>query len=259
MLQAYFDDSGTHEGSHNCVVAGYWGGVNRWKRFEREWSAVLARESIEEFHANEFWPRIKGERLKPYRGWTDERHATFIRDLLKVIFDSAVVPFGCGVLGAEWNEQPLSLREVITLADRPEKAKSMFIPFQRNIYRAASYCKPGVRMHFVIDDSTEPKVKSGIHRCFDAVKHSSVSDKDGFKDKLGDLTFADSKKAAPLQAADLLAYEMHRYAKQKVRNVNTMRAEYKISLLRMRDIEDFWLFDGPRFERIQRIFPEESQ
>lgn len=209
MLQAYMDDSGSHDGSHNCVVAGYWGGVNRWRRFERTWSAILAREGIEEFKANEFWPLNKGQHVGPYRGWSDERHAFFIRDLLVAIAESGIVPFGCGVLGGEWDQQPLTLREIITLADAPRKEKSMFVPFQRNIYRAASYCKPGVCMNFVFDQSTIPHVKTGLVRCFDGIREQAVEFNDPLRHHLGELTFADSKKAAPLQASDLLAYEMH--------------------------------------------------
>lgn len=258
MLRAYMDDSGTHQGSHNCVVAGYWGGINRWKRFERDWKAVLGGEGIEEFHAKEFWPRINGERIGPYRGWNDKRHSNFIRDLLQVIVESGVVPFGCGVLGAHWNAQPLTLRELITLADRPQRAMSMLVPFQRNIYRAASYCKPGVQMEFVVDQCKMANVESGLLRCYAGIKDQARELKDYLVEALGGLSFSDSKTAVPLQAADLLAYEMHRFAKQKVRDVANMRSSYKIALLRMKSIEDFWLFDGPRFERLHRILPVET-
>jgi len=30
-LIAYMDDSGTHAGAPNSLVAGYWGGVNEWE------------------------------------------------------------------------------------------------------------------------------------------------------------------------------------------------------------------------------------
>jgi hypothetical protein len=41
MLQAYIDDSGSHDKAHNCLLGGYWGGVNEWRKFERKWKAVL--------------------------------------------------------------------------------------------------------------------------------------------------------------------------------------------------------------------------
>lgn len=260
MLMAYMDDSGTHDDSPNCVVAGYWGGKNEWRRFERAWNGVLHREGIEEFKANEFWPRMKGgERLKPYQGWSDDRSRAFIIDLLKIIHSSKIYPFGCGVLGVEWEAQPLTFRELITLADSPKKAKSFLVPFQRNIYRAVSYCHPGVTMYFVFDDDRKkPHVKSGILRCYDAIKGGAIEDKSELAVHLGSIEFEDSKKAAPLQAADLLAYEMHKYAKQELKGVEHMRDVYKIALLRMKSIEDFWLFDGPRFERLRKILPKET-
>lgn len=254
MLWAYMDDSGSHDRSHNCVVAGYWGGVNRWKKFERAWKAILLRERVEEFKANEFWPTIKGKHVGPYEDWSEDRRAYFIRDLLVTIVESGIVPFGCGVLGAEWNAQPLNLREIITLADSPKKAKSLLIPFQRNVYRAASYCKPGVRMNFVFDHSATAHVVSGLERCYAGIKGQAIELKDPIKDNLGAFSTDDSKIAVPLQAADLLAYEMHRFAKQKERGVSNMRDAYKIALLRLKTMEDFWLFDGPRFERIGKIF-----
>jgi len=55
MLKAYIDDSGSHEQSHACVVPGYFGGVNRWKEFERRWRRVLVEHGIGEFHARFFW------------------------------------------------------------------------------------------------------------------------------------------------------------------------------------------------------------
>lgn len=258
MLAAYMDDSGTHEGSHNCVVAGYWGSVNEWRRFERAWNAVLAQHGISEFKASQFWPRFEGKRLKPYEDWNDEKHTAFIDSLLLIIRDAKIIPFGCGVLGADWNARLPEFRERSTFADSEKQAKSMLLPFQRNIYRAASYCHRGITMHFVFDDSTTTHVKSGILTCYSVIKASAKNVGDALKDHLGGIEFADSCKVAPLQAADLLAYEMHRYAKQKVRDLAHMRFEYKRALVRMKSREDFWLFDGIRLERLEKILVPET-
>jgi len=252
------DDSGTHEGSHNCVVAGYWAGVNEWRRFERAWKAVLDREGLREFKANEFWPRPGGRRIGPYRDWSDERHRALIIDLLKIIYRSRIVPFGCGVLGAEWEMQPVAFRELATIANSPAQVKPLLLPFQRNIYRAASYCYPGMTMSFTFDRNGHSQIQSGILRCYSAVKDGAIRDGDRLAKCLGDIGFADSIEAIPLQSADLLAYEMHRYAKREVRNLENMREEYRIALCHMKSIEDFWLFDGRRFERFRELFPTES-
>ncbi len=153
MLVAYMDESGTHDGSHNCVVAGYWGGVKEWTRFEYSWRRALNGEDIEKFHANEFWPRIDGERIGPYKGWSDERHRGFIDKLLAVIEASNITPFAAGVLGGEWNKQPPRYHRVFTGMNDEQLAKpgpkSLFLPFQVCVVRASGYCKPGKRMNFV--------------------------------------------------------------------------------------------------------------
>ncbi len=71
MLQAYMDDSGSHDSSHNCVVGGYWGGVNKWRCLEREWNATLSDFEIEEFKARTFFRRVNGKRVAPYSDWTE--------------------------------------------------------------------------------------------------------------------------------------------------------------------------------------------
>ncbi len=42
MLQVYMDDSGFHDGAHNCVVGGYWAFVKTWASFEFAWKQILA-------------------------------------------------------------------------------------------------------------------------------------------------------------------------------------------------------------------------
>ena len=50
MLDAYFDDSGTHQGSPAISVAGYMSTPDRWKRFESEWRETLDAYGVEFFH-----------------------------------------------------------------------------------------------------------------------------------------------------------------------------------------------------------------
>ncbi len=79
-------------------------------------------------------------------------------------------------------------------------------------------------------------------------------DNDPTRENFGDLIFADSGQAAPLQAADLLAYEAHRYAKKVAQDSKApMRREYHRALSRFRSRDDFWLFDAPRFQNIERV------
>jgi hypothetical protein len=255
MLQAYIDDSGSHDKAHNCLLGGYWGGVNEWRKFERKWKAVLDHFGIEEFHAKEFWPRPNGFRIGPYKRWSNDRHRSLIDNLLKVIQSSKIYPFMCGVLSAEWEKQQLFYREIFTGASRlkpninQKHMNPLFLPFQVCVARLSQYCHPGVTMNFVVDQTSFP---SAWVDCFRGVKYEMFAE-DKLRQSIGELTFADSKIALPLQAADLLAYEGHRYGKQSHAKGDAnfpMRDEYRRALCRFRTKDDFWLFDGPRFRTL---------
>jgi hypothetical protein len=92
MLVAYLDESGVHGNADLCVVAGYFGGISPWRRFEREWKRILARAEIKDFHANRFWARSKGKTVGVYSGWTEARKREFIADLVEAIASSRIYP-----------------------------------------------------------------------------------------------------------------------------------------------------------------------
>jgi len=250
------DDSGTHDEAAHCLVAGYWGGSREWKGFEREWKIVLESEGIKEFHANEFWPRFKGIRLPPYVGWSDARHAAFVDRLLTIIQKHKIFPFGCGVVVSDLRKQPEHYRKVFAGYDHKEivkeKAlKSIYLPLQVAIFQAARYCHRDVRMNFVFDD--DRKTVARVSHCFAQLKKETKDNPD--VDNLGELTFADSCIAVPLQAADLLAYELYHFRKQHEKG-NHMRMEAYRALARFRHLQDFWLFDDRRFETFKRNLEE---
>lgn len=255
MLQAYVDDSGTHDGSHNIVLAGYWGRVHQWRKFEKAWKLVIDSEGIEEFHAKEFWPRIPGKgRIGPYQDWSDERHASFIDRLLKVIEVSKIYPFACGVLGVEWDTLSPEEKEVMTVQEKQALQKPMLMAMVRIMFRVAGYCDQKKVVNFTFDDFNSDSLKTAVMLRFSEAKRLFRSDNDPIIDRIGSLEFEDSKKAYPLQAADLLAYEAHRYAKAAKGNKrHPARTEYRRAVRRFIHRDDFWLFDGVRFDQIRRI------
>ena len=90
-----------HEGAHVCVVAGYWGSVKKWKRFESRWKTILAdadEPSLTEFHSVNFW-HSNGDRKGVFAKWRDEKATQFIDDLANCIVASDLFPTSA-VLGA---------------------------------------------------------------------------------------------------------------------------------------------------------------
>lgn len=53
VIQAFFDESGTHDGAKRLVVAGWFGNRKAWKSLIKEWRIYLDRANIPYFHAKD--------------------------------------------------------------------------------------------------------------------------------------------------------------------------------------------------------------
>lgn len=256
-LVAYIDDSGTHAGAPNSLVAGYWGGVNEWEYFEWKWKQVLAEFAIEEFHAKDFWFRFPegsskaGTRIAPYVGWNDEKHHAFVDKLLRVIESSNVIPFAYGISMQAWEGRPEFWKRIF-VGPGFGKGKAhdpLFLSFQVAVTKTALYCKPGKSMHFIYD--LDDKNATRFLQWYRQFKLDIPSDDAG---QFGDLNFSDSRQAVPLQAADLLAYEAQRYkAKSSANPDYKARDEFRRAVCKMKTMEDFWLFDEPRLRILEKV------
>ena len=255
VLRAYMDDSGTHKGSPYCLVAGYWGGASQWVKVEREWRRVLNKYRVPEFHAKQYWGRDKNqERVGPYRGWDDIRRRNFLFELLTVIGDHKIYPFAHGVLRSEWEKKSAEDRQMYCGAGSTKLVapdNPMFMALNTCILRTVDYCKPGVVMHFVFDSNRNTDAWASI--CYQGLKRLLTKAGDPVVSHLGDLTFSESVRALPLQAADLLAYEAFKYAKWANGNPDAkVRPAYMLALRNFRSKQDFWLYDAQRFANIEK-------
>jgi hypothetical protein len=223
-----------------------------------EWRAL--DYGITEFKGNEFWPRISGGRRNPpYNGWTDAKADSFIDNLLKVIESRRVFPFAFGVLGEEWNKMLPHHRGALTLgAVEKDLQKALFVPLNMAILRAIGYCHPGRTVDFSFDDApNNVRLKQAIVACFSQIKANLLADGNPAYEKVGEFGFADSIKATPIQAADLLAYEAHRYSKEARGDPSfRMRDSYIRAISRHRSPLDFQLADGPGLAPLKKKFAE---
>jgi len=255
------DDSGSHADSLVCLLAGYWGHVNQWRKFEKRWKAILARYEVQEFHAQRFWARgPKGVRFDEYKHWPAAKARRFMDSLLAIIETTLVHPFACGVMTSEWKKKTVDERRIFTGATKqyPTGApkKSIFLAFQLCVSRVSSYCAhyfPDMKVHFFMDDN--PQTSGWASICFSQLKSVQLADAPiSIVTRMGDLTLADSRVATPLQAADLLAYEANLYCRAAVQDPKAkMRQVYRRALAKALSKDDFWLFDERRFESFDRF------
>ena len=91
MIQAFLDESGIHDGSKACVIAGYYGHSGAWRKLDGRWRKILrdAKVPFDKFHALDLIEHRKFFFQMP----RDER------DKLKADLARAVASFGVYIPG----------------------------------------------------------------------------------------------------------------------------------------------------------------
>ncbi|HUO61813.1 MAG TPA: hypothetical protein VMU24_14180 [Candidatus Acidoferrales bacterium] len=69
-IEAYLDESGITQGQL-CLVGGYVGGYRQIRRLEQRWSQIVSCLPDKDFHAKDFFARRNGQRVGPFKHWTD--------------------------------------------------------------------------------------------------------------------------------------------------------------------------------------------
>ena len=100
FYSSYFDASGKSDSHPFVTMAGAGSTIEKWKGFEREWSAILTREKVTEFHATDF-----ASSLAEFKNWKGDkgRRSHFLRDLVAVARKYTNKLFTVTVEMAEWS------------------------------------------------------------------------------------------------------------------------------------------------------------
>jgi hypothetical protein len=74
ILTVHIDESGTHDGSPISVMAGYVDNATRWRRFEADWAALVAKAGVRHIHTVDLL-----QSTRQFKGWkSDEVNALVI-------------------------------------------------------------------------------------------------------------------------------------------------------------------------------------
>ena len=255
MLEAYMDESGIHDEAHACVIAGYWGGENQWRRFERRWTQIIEdadEPEVQEFHSVDFW-KPDGSRKGVFAEWSDTKADAFINDLLSCIGDYKLYPMSATLKVAAWEKLTKNERMFLTGGKFNSELnawitpsspnQTYYLPFQFAVALPAMACKAHLKVHYAFD--LHKQFKTHASELFALLKKD---EKLSCRDRLGTFGMEDGKDAPGLQAADLLAYHSYQHNKSRVLTdiptpLSKMPRILKAAIKNHKSTEDFPFFE----------------
>ncbi len=222
-LFTFGDEAGIDEKAHYCFVVGWIGAVDQWESLRPKWREVLNGDGLEEFRAKDFFDRRRWQsRESPYYGWKPRRATRFINRLLAIIHNHDIHPVGGGVDIKDFHQLSHDERKTVTggaIAFSPKPGGGLetawrttgaptlpyFAGFILLIEQALARAESGSMVQFVFDEQKHYEGRARM--VFREIKELGLMARRG-GEKLGDVTYADSKPSEPLQVADLYAYTM---------------------------------------------------
>jgi hypothetical protein len=207
MLQACFDESGTHGGSRVLSVAGYVGEKEQWERFADEWASVLRDAGLpagKPFHATDF-----ENRLGDFADWSQEKRIETQRNLFGIVRRRVRHGFSASMNVDAWD----------SLVIKPIRASG--IPASAGAHSAYSFalvrCLCQIEKwadRYDVSDRIAYFVESGSgFGCDLNSVHATLRDgaSERSRYRYQSFTIVNMSDFLPLQAADLLAYESYKY------------------------------------------------
>jgi hypothetical protein len=206
MLTLYLDESYSHPPAPLIyTVAGYIATVNEWRKFQKEWRRELDRAGIDFFHMTTFEAR-----RKEYEGWSNEKRVEVLKRLHRSIHRRILTGFASSVVVADYNEvmNPNIRRGY---GEPHEFAVVACMKYIRDWGNQNGYHEP---IAYVLESGSDrQKIVNAVFNHMDEEQRREY--------RIGSWTFADKRDLNPLQAADILAYEMTKEMTRRLDKSNT--------------------------------------
>jgi len=209
MLQAYFDESGTHGDARVTCIAGYVGTADQWAHVENQWQEILkprAAQGLTWWHMADFRARRgQYERIDTPTG------NQILDGLVRIVRESELQVIWAGV-DAEVYAAITTPESRGRLGHKPYDFCFYLIVRQLAIWSARRGFKDSIGMMFAIQDEYNKASEMALeswHRF-------------GVLEQLETIAFAYPRKRPALQCADMLANEVYglwmQYARDKSTN-----------------------------------------
>jgi hypothetical protein len=197
-IRAYCDES---ESPAHLVIAGAMATSARWEAFDDDWTTLLRREGLAEFHTHDCAQGV-GE----YEDRDNTERQRLLRGFLEVVQAHPLNGVGMALDISAWP----TIEDVIRQRGAEKLAEPWIFVFGQVVQLMAARCPVNERIAFMFDNNRQYEFRAhqgfGFFQSFD-IPLLPKSDAQALRQRLGRLSFDSSERHPGLQAADALAYE----------------------------------------------------
>ena len=207
-FELYCDDSGTDGSSPIAVAACYVGSTNQWGEFARNWNGVLRDEGFDYMHMAEFVAKPDAGH-KPFCDWDNTKKDRVYRKLVSIINTRARKGFGVAIPKAAFDAAaPQHFRD--HNANDHYTYAVMCCIGMIGAWRA----QYGVTalIQYIFDQGSPQEQISAVWKVIANDPH--YAQKFGLGPLPDGYGFRDMRLSKPLQAADILAWQMRNHLRR---------------------------------------------
>lgn len=205
MFTTYFDDSGTDNNSEIAIAACYVSTNRGWSDFTDGWDVARAAEEFDVFHMAHFIAK-REMKHEPFWRWDNTKKDRVYKRLAGIVNENKRVGIAAAVPKAAWNRAPERIRQFFGHEHYTFAVRACLLRLAE--WRKRSFHVPPVRYIFDWEMRDSPKRKE-ISKLFDFVSqpaNEALASLFGLEPQ--GFGFEHKEKFKPLQAADILAWQM---------------------------------------------------
>ncbi len=203
MFETYFDDSGTDNNSEIAVAACYVSAKRGWDDFVKAWDNARWEEGFEAFHMADFLAPSEQQR-KPWCDWGDTKKGHVYKRLANIVNENKRIGIAAAVPKKIWDSTPEHIRQCYGREHYTFAVRYCLLRIAE--WRKKSLISLPVRYVFDWEMEKTPK-RIEISKILNTMtEYPSIAQAIGLE--ADGYSFEKKKKFKPLQAVDILAWQM---------------------------------------------------
>jgi Protein of unknown function (DUF3800) len=211
MFTAYFDDSGTDGNSEIAVAACYVSTKTGWDNFVTGWGHARVQEGFDTFHMADFVAPPE-QRHEPFCDWDKLKKDHVYQRLAKIINENKRAGFAIAIHKELWNKTPEKIRRHFGTEHYAFAVRVCLMQIAK--WRKQSLISLPIRYVFDWEMNKNQKRKE-ISTTFDILSNPENEDlAEIYGIEPCGFSFEHKEKFKPLQAADILAWQMRSHMRK---------------------------------------------